>query len=62
MANLLTVVRRKTTLSYPVFHPDRPGDLPVLLSPDDFARAFPAESEFIEGLLQIGARDWVGDP
>jgi ATP-dependent DNA helicase RecG len=35
-------------LSYPLFHPDRPGDLPVLLSAAEFGRAFPAENEFLE--------------
>jgi ATP-dependent DNA helicase RecG len=48
MASLLLVDRRKTSLPYPLFHPDRSGDLPVLLSPSEFEGAFPAESEFIE--------------
>jgi ATP-dependent DNA helicase RecG len=48
MANLWSVAQRRASLSYPLFHPARPGDLPVLLSPDDFARAFPAENELIE--------------
>lgn len=48
MANLFPVARRATSLPYPLFHPTRPGDLPVLLSSADFAAAFPGESDFIE--------------
>jgi ATP-dependent DNA helicase RecG len=48
MANLFSVARRAKSLPYPLFHPARPGDLPVLLSAADFATAFPGESDFIE--------------
>ncbi len=35
-------------MAYPLFHPRRLGDLPGLLSPEEFAREFPGEDEYVE--------------
>ncbi|MGO9028928.1 MAG: ATP-binding protein [Acidimicrobiales bacterium] len=35
-------------MSYPLFHPERPGDLPLLLSEEDFAHEFPGEGTAVE--------------
>lgn len=48
MAFLWTDVVRKTSLSYPLFHPGRREDLPAFLSPEEFKRAFPGEGDYLE--------------
>ena len=35
-------------MSYPLFHPGRRHDLPVLLGEDDFRREFPGEGDYVE--------------
>lgn len=35
-------------MSYPLFHPEHPGDLPLLLTEEEFAREFPGEGSHVE--------------
>lgn len=48
MAYLFQSHERRTSLSYPLFHPRRVGDLPVVLSEDEFAAVFSTKDEYVE--------------
>lgn len=47
-------------MPYPLFHPDRRGDLPALLSPEEFDRELGDEGDFVEhkrGVAQRGIQE-----
>ncbi len=48
MTNLVFHRNRKTSLPYPLFHAERPGNLPLVMTNDEFARAFPGENDYVE--------------